>query len=266
MANKEETVDESGLAAKDPNIDKTESVKPAWLKDNKQELELRVILRQEFEQLFEIWKTKELSVLKEEQDVIIKKGLEELYVKYKEEQKPPTTEEIAALLNQEYESFPVKVQVEDSTDDTTGEAKYSTELFTIRELPQTAELKFYDILQNKILTKTSELQAFTQESIDMPFEQKVKSILSVGGEAFGLMAETVLIVLNPFGKRKVKGKEIDRDWIQNNISSNRQWSIVEAQLKVNRVKDFFSRISASGQQTQMMMTGVNFQQLQRLAR
>lgn len=239
-------------------------IKPEWADRKAWELNLRVSVRQEFEQMLEIWKTKELTALENTNKEIIEKGLIELYKKYQEEQKPPSTEEIVTLLNQEYESFPVKVQVEDGETES-GEAKYTTELFTIRELPQSAELKFYDILQKKILTKTSELLAFTQESIDMPFEQKVKSILSVGGEAFGLMAETVLIVLNPFGKRKINGKEIDRKWIQDNISSNRQWNIVEAQLKVNRVKDFFSRISASGQQTQMMMTGVNFQQLQRLA-
>ena len=229
------------------------------------EKELRLSLREEYEQLFKIWQAKDLKEIESKQDGIINEGLTKLFEKYKEEQKPPTPDDIQQLLNQDYETFPVKVQIEDG-ENTDGEAKYTTELFTIRELPQAAEIKFYTQFKTKILDKATELQAFTQESIDMPFEQKVKSIMTVFGESFDMLADTVVIVLNPFDKRKVKGKFIDRDWVQNNISSNRQWSIVEAQLKVNRVKDFFSRISQSGQQTQMMMTGVHFQQLQQLVR
>lgn len=256
MSDTKETTEANDV--KDVNV-----ITPEWADRNRWELEQRVKLRQEFEQSFEIWKTKEFASLKADQDVIIKKGLEELYAKYKEEQKPPTPEEITELLNQDYETFPVKVQVENNKEDG---PEYTTELFTIRELPQSAEIRFYKLFQDKIINKAADLQAFTQEGIDMPFETKVKSILNVIGESFDIMAETALIALNPFGKRKIRGIDIDREWVQNNISSNRQWSIIEAQLKVNRVKDFFSRVSASGQQTQMMMTGVNFQQLQRLAR
>ena len=255
VVEKEVTQDEAPI--------KSESeVQPEWIDRKKWELDQRLMMRQEFEKSYEIWKLNDLQEVEKKNQEIIKEGLEKLYEKYKEEQKPPTPEDIAVLLNQEYETFPVKLQVEDPT----GQEDPTTELFTIRELPQSVEIKFYRQFKDKIIDKATELQAFTQESIDMPFETKVRSILEVFGESFDMLAETVTIVLNPFGKRKVKRQDIDRVWVQNDISSNRQWSIVEAQLKVNRVKDFFSRISSSGQQTQMMMSGVNYQQLQQLVR
>lgn len=246
--------------AQDESVNITGNINPEWADRKKWELETRIAIRQESEQVLEIWKTKELKVLEDKQNEIIKENLEKLVAKYKEEQKPPTPAEIAELLNQEYETFPLKLQVEDGT------GEYKDHSFTIRELPQAVEIKFYNQFQGKILGKAQDLQAFTQESIDMPFEQKVKSILEVFGQSFDMLAETVVLVLNPFGKKAISDKIIDREWVQSNISSNRQWNIIEAQLKVNRVKDFFLRISASGQQTQTMITGLNFQQLQRLAR
>ena len=240
-------------------------IKPEW-KDRKDwELNTRINIRQEYEQLLEIWKAKDLKEIEDKQNEIIKENILKLYEKIKEEQKPPSPVDIQQLLDQDYETFTLKVQVEDGEHEG-GEAKFVTEMFTIRELPQAAEIKFYTQFKDKILNKASDLQAFTQEAIDMPFEQKVKSIMTVFGESFDMLAETTVIVLNSTGKRKVRGKVIDREWVQANVSSDRQWNIVEAQMKVNRVKDFFSKLSDSSQQTQTMMTGVNFQQLQQLAR
>jgi hypothetical protein len=240
------------VSTEDPKVLETNE----WIGNKKNELEQRVLIRQEYEQLFEIWKAKELVALEKRNEEVITEGLKKYYDKWLEEQKPPTPEDIQQLLDQEYETFALKVQVED------GNGEYTTELFTIRELPQVAEKKFYRQFKDRVLNKTTELQAFTQESIDQPFETKAKAFLGLLDESFDMIADTVVIVLNPFGKKK----HIDRDWVQMNISSNRQWSIIEGQLKVNRVKDFFSRLSQSGQQTQMMMTGQRFQQLQQFVR
>ena len=222
----------------------------------KWEMELRVSLRSEYEQLFKVWKQTDLVELARGQDKAIQEGLVALFNKHLEEQKPPTHEDIQQLLNQEYEVFPIKVL---TTDDSGTEKE---ELFTIRELPQAAEKHFFKQFKDKILSRSQELMAFTQEGMDKPFEEKAKAFMDLFDDSFDMLADAVVIVLNPFGKRT----DITRTWVQASIGSDRQWRIVEAQIQVNRIKDFFSRVSQSGLATQTMLTGQRFQQLQQLAR
>lgn len=235
---------------------KTDFKPTGWQLRSEIETELRAQLRVEYETLFGLWKTGELDSVRKESEQIAKDGIQKLFDKWKEEQKPPTDDEIQVLLNQEYAEFTIPVRSKGS------DGKVRDEVFTIGELPQAAEVKFYKIFVNKVMKNTQALQAFTQEGIDKPFEERVKSFLSLFDEFPELMADSVVVILNPFTERK----DLDRDWVQNNISSNRQWNIIEAQIKVNRLKDFFSRLSQSGQQTQTMLGGLNFQQLQQLAR
>lgn len=227
-----------------------------WSDRQRWEAETRLVIRKEYEDLYKVWKATDLADLEKQNEKIISEGLEKYYEKFREEQKPPTDEDIQQLLDQDYQTFTVKVDY--VNDD--GEDK--SELFTLRELPQAAEKKFYKQFKDRLLGKTQALAAFAQEGIDMPFEDKAKNVLSVLEDGFDILADTVVICLNPFGKKK----EITRDWVQNNLSSNRQWGIVEAQIKINRLKDFFLRISQSGKSTQMMMTGQRFPLLQQLAR
>src|SRR6266436_918696 len=228
---------------------------PKWVEKSNAELAVRAELRKEYELLFKLWKEGEIQELAKTNDKTIAEGLQKLFDKWVEEQKPPTHEQIQELLDQEYETFTLKVDYF-----TTGEAK--SEMFTIRELPQTVEIKFYKQFTERILGKTQALAAFAQTDIDRPFEEKAKSFLELFGEGFDLLAQAVVLVLNPFGDRK----DITIEWVQKNVSSNRQWGIIEAQMKVNKLKDFFSKVSQSGQQTQMMMGNApRFQQLQQLA-
>jgi len=230
---------------------------PEWVAKGNKDLELRAEIRKEYEQLFKLWKESELQELEKTNDKTIQEGLQKLFDKWVEEQKPPTNEEIQLLLNQEYETFFLKVHFLDDA----GEEK--SEMFTLRELPQSVEIAFYKQFTDRVMNKVQSLAAFAQTDIERPFEERAKSFLTLFGEGFDLLADAVVLVLNPFGKRK----DITRDWIQQHVSSNRQWNIIEAQMKVNRLKDFFSKVSQSGQQTQTMMGNVpRFQQLQQLAR
>lgn len=231
--------------------------KPEWHDRKEWEIKTRVDVRREYEQILQVWKDTDLKELEARQNQIITDKLAVLIDKIKEEQKPPTPEDIQKLLNQDYETFSVRIMISNEEDE-----EPKTELFTLRELPQAAEIKFYKQFKDRLLDKSADLALFTQENIDKPFEEKIRAFMGLFSESFDLLADTVVIVLNPFGKKKY----IDREWVQNNICSDRQWNIIDAQLKVNRVKDFFSKLSQSGQQTQTMMTGVNFQQLQQLVR
>lgn len=222
------------------------------------EVEQRVDRR--YQQLFLIWKQEEFSKFVKEQDEVIKTKLDETVEKWKKDQKPPTTEEIQQLLDQEYVTFTVPVVTYDD------EGNAQNVIFTIRELPQKIEKRLYRQFRDKIMSKAGSLGAFTQANIDAPFETKIKNFLELFDESFELLAESVAMVLNPFEKRQVNGKPVDREWVQENISSSRQWQIMEAQIQVNRIKDFFSKLSQSGQVTQMTLEGLNYHQLLQQAR
>jgi hypothetical protein len=228
----------------------------SWMSRSKLEREIRVEVRGEYEEILKIWKNTELEQVKKDSEKIATEGIQKLFNEWKEQQKPPTHEDIQLLISQEYETFSLKLDY--VNDD--GEEK--SELFTLRELPQAAEKKFYKQFKDTVLSKVGALKALSQAEIDQPFEVKAKAFLELFDEAPAMMADAVVIVLNPFGKRK----DINREWVQNNISSNRQWNIIEAQIQVNRLKDFFSRISRSGQTTQTMLGGLSFQTLQQQAR
>lgn len=226
-----------------------------WQLRSQIETELRPKLRIEYETLFTLWKTEELDKVRQESEKIANEGLKKLFDKWKEDQKPPSDEQIQLLLSQDYIDFNLQINYYD------GDSEHS-EQFTIRELPQASEKRFYKQFKDKVLSKAGELQAFTQAGIDKPFEEKAKAFLELFDESFDMLSEAVVICLNPFNKNS----KVTKEWVQNNISSIRQWQIIEAQIKVNRLKDFFSKLSQSGQSTQTMLGGLNFQQLQQLAR
>jgi len=241
----------------DPAAISEASVK--FLDRAKIELELRLSFRKEYEQLLQIWKDNELTELRAKQDEIIAAGLKKYLLKVQEEQKPPEPEDIQKLLDQEYETFTIPVDVVTAgASDAEGDIVTKV-TFTIRELPQSIEKKFYRQFKTKLIGKLQMLESFTQSGMDKPFEEKAKSFLELFDESFDMLAEAVVLCLNPFGRRK----DIDVAWVQNNISSDRQWRIIEAQMKVNRLRDFFSKVSTSGRDM-MTMRRPDFQVLQQL--
>lgn len=152
---------------------------------------------------------------------------------WKAQQQPPTVEEIHTLLSQEYLTFPVVIPWESET---------STEkerTFTIRELPQSIEKKFYKNFKEQVISRASDLGALTFDMLEGDVGAKITKLLEVLDPAFDLMADAVVMILNPRGKEK----EISREWVQENLSSYRQWNIIYAQVQVNRLRDFFSQLS-----------------------
>lgn len=220
-----------------------------------EEVSLDQQLRQEYEAKYEIWKAKDLAELKEKQEQEIQNEVRKLFAKWQEEQKPPSLDEIKLLLEQEYAEIPITIPVR-----TDGAVAKRT--FVLRELPQSVERKFYRQFKDRLKTKGPELNAFAQANMDKPFEVQLSAFLETFEAAFDVLADAVVLVLNPFGAEK----DVTAQWVADNISLNRQYSIVLAQVEVNKLRDFFSRLSLSGQKAGTMLNPLNFQQLQRLAR
>jgi len=217
---------------------------------------IREEFQKEYEQKFEIWKAKEFAEFKEKQDKELQEQVGKMMTKWLEEQKPPTLDDIKKLLEQEYIEVPIKIPL--VNDDGTSRV----EVFTVRELPQSVERKFYRQFKDRVKEKAPQLASFVQQNMDLPFEQQVSGFLDTFEGAFDLMADATVIILNPFNKKP----EITAQWVADNIGSNRMYSIVLAQVEVNRLRDFFSRLFQSGQRAGTMFTPLGIQQLRQLAR
>lgn len=218
--------------------------------------EVRAEERKIFEERFEAWKAKELADLEEKQNQSITEELKKIYQKIQDEQKPLTKETIQTLVDQEYAEIPIKIPV------ISEDGSSKTETFILRELPQAIERKFYRQFKDRVKNKGSELAAFSQKAKDESFEKQIVSFLETFDGAFDILVDAVVLILNPFGKRA----DINAEWVANNISSNRAYSIILAQVEVNRLRDFFSRVFANGQRAGMILTPPNLQSLRQLAR
>jgi hypothetical protein len=164
-----------------------------------------------------------------ENDAALKQVIEE----FKKSQQPPTQEEIKQLLSQEYLTFNVEIPWESET----STEKFRT--FTIKELPQSVEKKFYKNFKEELIPRASDLGALTFNMLEGDVGKKITTLLETLDPGFDLMANACVMILNPRGKEK----DIDRAWVQDNLSSYRQWNIINAQIQINRLRDFFSQIS-----------------------
>lgn len=208
-------------------------------------------LRLDAEQRLLIWKKTELADLQKDTDDKIRDLVAEFWEKWKAEQQPPTPVEIQQMLSQEYVEFQLPLMV--------GTEKRT---FTIRELPQKIERRFYRQFKDQIKEYGPKIAAFTQANMGASFDNQVVAFMDTFDNAFDIIADGVVLVLNPFEK----DKEITREWVQENISSSRMWNILQAQIKVNRLRDFFSQLYQAGQSAEMMTTPLSFQGLRERVR
>lgn len=161
-----------------------------------------------------------LTRIETENDKNVKAAIEE----FKKKNTPPSQEELSVLLSQEYLEFPVKLFMEGKTKD-----------FVIRELPQAAEKKFIHILQKKVLPNLRNVIGL-DFSTDTVMERMTK-IIDVLPNGLDLLAELVGLALYP------RGESQSIEWLQDNISTQRMFNIVEAQFRANRLRDFTSAVS-----------------------
>lgn len=206
---------------------------------NKEEFEQRT--EEKYKALLEVWKRDELVALEQRTEGLIAEEVKKRFDEWQKAQKPPSPDDLQKLLDQEYLEFKVNLQTSD------GERE-----FTIVELPQASEQKFYRLFKNKLIQKASVIASIAQANMDEPMEKKFRFALDAIDESFDLLAEACVLVLNPFGKN-----EVTAEWIKNNLASNRVWNIVFAQIEANRLRDFFSQISQAGNSMTNMIPGQN---------
>ena len=212
-----------------------------------QEIEVRVRreLTTEFEGRFQVWQAKDLAELAERQEGTIKEEVQKLVKQYQDSQKPLNQQQIQQMLDQDYAEIPLTLYVSATNEDTPQKRN-----FTLRELPQSVERKFYKQFVERIRTQAPKLAAFQQRNMDQPFEKVLGDFMEAFDGGFDILSGAVAIILNPFDK----DKEITEKWVAENIPSNRQLSIVLAQVEVNKLRDFFSRVFQDGQRAATILT------------
>lgn len=207
---------------------------------SKEDFEQKV--EEKYKGLLEVWKRDELVALEQRTEGLIADEVKKRFDEWQKAQKPPSPEDLQKLLDQNYLEFKVKLHTGD------GERE-----FTIVELPQVVEQKFYRLFKNKLLQKASVIASIAQANMDEPMEKKFRFALDAIDESFDILAEACVLVLNPFGKTD----GVTAEWIKSNLSSNRVWNIVFAQIEANRLRDFFSQISQAGNSMTNMIPGQN---------
>lgn len=208
---------------------------------------IRSRLEIDYEKKFQVWKTKEFATFAEKQDEALTKAVQDYIKDLEEKRRPPTDEEIEKLLNQEYKEFSLKVKPVNNGDE--------EKEFIIRELPMDAEQQFFRQFRDNVKNKSSDIAALAQRIIDTPKEEQVMALLNAVDGMFDVIADATAISLNPLKENQ----GINRKWVKENISSMRQWNICQAQVRVNRLRDFFYQLYLAGKQATSMTTGPNVQ-------
>ncbi len=201
---------------------------------------IRQDIEKEVRSLYEAKFAKEVSDFKRDLGAQNETAIQEAIKEFRDSQKPPSEDEIRKLLNQEYLEFEVQIPWDDPPvplPEGTG-TENATRTFAIRELPQRVEKAFYKQFKEKLIPRASDLGALTFELLEGDVGKKITSLLETFEPTFDLLAEACVMILDPRGKEK-----ISKDWVQNNLSSYRQWNIIYAQIQVNRLRDFFSQLS-----------------------
>lgn len=194
----------------------------------KTEAQLRMEIIEEVRKEFEARFLKEIadfqSTLQSKNDEFINKQIEE----WREAQKPPTREEIQMLLSQEYITFDIVIFVDETENK-----------FVLRELPQSVEKKFFNSVKDKLLPYVAKMNAADFEALKQDPAEKIQAVIDTFEPALNLLADAAVLALNPKGRRT----EVTREWIQDNLSTYRIWTIVLGQLQIQRLRDFFSQLS-----------------------
>jgi len=201
--------------------------------------QIREEVEKEIRELYEAKFVKEIADYQQKLYEQNQQALTQAVEEFKKEQKPPTQEEIAQLLSQEYLEFNVELPWTDPPDPScTDLPACLTRTFTIRELPQSKEKLFFQKLKKEIIPRASDVGALTFQLLEGDVAKKITSALETFEPTFDLMADACVMILDHKGKEK-----ITREWVQDNLSSYRQWNIIYAQIQVSRLRDFFSQLS-----------------------
>lgn len=140
---------------------------------------------------------------------------------------PPDPKQLEQLLSQEYATMDVPV----------FNRKSEKTLFVLRELPQAAEKRMFDMIRTRLVPHLKEISSVEWTSSASQAE-KIQRILDIIPDGLDLLAACCAICLDPYQESPT----VNIAWIQENLGSNRIMTIVEAQLEISKIRDFGSAV------------------------
>jgi len=137
---------------------------------------------------------------------------------------PPSDEQIERLLYPELSEFTVEL---------------GGKQFCLRELPALYEKKFLRLVEQRLPALVAEILSFDERLGDAAVHAagSFSRILAQAGSALELISEACVVVLDPAGD-----SGLTREFVQQHASTARQLRIIKAQLMLNGVRDFLSRL------------------------
>jgi hypothetical protein len=139
---------------------------------------------------------------------------------------PPDQKQIEQLLSQEYATMDVQV----------WDRKHEKRSFTLRELPQSAEKKMFEIISVKVVPHLKELAA-VEWAVSASNAERLEKVISIIPDGLDMLAQVCAICMDPY-----KEEGIDAEWIQNTMGSNRIINVIEAQMEISKLRDFGSAV------------------------
>lgn len=141
---------------------------------------------------------------------------------------PPTPEELTTMLNQEYAEFAIKLR-----------DKSGIREFVIRELPLAVEQKVLRVIQQTLRTRLTEIGQLDWQAGSSSMVDRLEKLLQVAPGLLDTVCECCAVCLDPFNEQP----DIDKEWVQKNVGSQRLLGIIRAQLEAGRYRDFLSHVS-----------------------
>ena len=213
----------------EPTSDPTNEV----LTDKEYELaQFRIQVERELRQSFEVEYAQKLSEFTKKLEAQTKETIDKVIEDFQKKQQEITlsNDQIKQLLSQEYATFNVSIPGEDKEFE-----------FTLRELPQSIEKKFIHILVNTLKPNIKKVVKAVKDAAESNKEIDIIAMIEMFDPSMDLLAETVAICINPFGREKSEKVPIGKVWVQENISTSRQYNIIMAQEKLQNLRGFISR-------------------------
>ena len=198
------------------------------LKVARQEIEPSI--RSEIESANKVAMAKLFDEMRQNNDVKIQQAISDWRKKQQEDAKPLTTEQIQTMLSKEYVTFKVKLWYEDVEKE-----------FVIRELPQSCEIRLLLKIKKLLSEGIQKLGGASFKLAEGDILVKLNALMELFEPSLNVLSECVVICLDPKGKYEW----LTSEWVSANLTNDRILSILQAQVEVNRLRDFFFRLFQS---------------------
>src|ERR1039458_5387476 len=186
--------------------------------------EIEDTVRSEMRTTFELEIVKFKDDLNRQNAEVVKHSVDKWEAEEAKKREPLKPEQIQLMLDKEYATFKLKLEKD-------GEMIE----FTLRELPQFYEKKFFKLVKDTLKDAVAEMGGAQFKLVDGDVLTQITSLMDVFEPALDVMAQGCVICLNPRGTLTW----LDVAWIKENLSSERIYSILLAQVEVNRLRPRF---------------------------